>query len=175
MYLDERRERFRSTWQAQFSLAYVHAIAATAGISCQVTSVDIDGVDVILGADGSKGLLRYPKLEAQVKSWTKPTERAGSFRYPLKLRNYETLRIPNEQVSVPRILVLVVMPELPEHWLQMTDDQGTLRHCAYWISLAGRSATNYADKVPVDIPRERRLSVRALEEIMERIATGGAP
>jgi hypothetical protein len=34
----------------QFSIAYVHAVAARAGFTCQATLVDDDSVDVVIGA-----------------------------------------------------------------------------------------------------------------------------
>jgi hypothetical protein len=175
MYLDERRQRHRTNWQERFSLAYLHAIAATAGVTCQEMGEDIDGIDVQLGAEGSKGVIRFPKLEAQLKSWTQPVERNGRFRYRLKLRNYEYLRIPNSELAVPRILVLVVMPGSAADWFHMTDDEGTLRHCAYWTSLAGMPPTGNAREVTINVPKANQFSVQALEAIMTRIANRGDP
>jgi Domain of unknown function (DUF4365) len=175
MYLDERRQRHRTNWQERFSLAYLHAIAATAGITCQQMGEDIDGIDVQLGAEGSRGVLRFPKLEAQLKSWTRPVERDRHFRYRLKVRNYEYLRIPNNDLAVPRILVLVVMPRSAADWFHMTHEEGTLRHCAYWASLAGLPPTDNAKEVTIDVPKANQLTVQTIEAIMTRIANRGDP
>jgi hypothetical protein len=163
VYLEERRLQYRASWQEQFSLAYIHAIAATAGVTCQKTGEDIDGIDVQLGADGSKGAIRFPKLEAQLKSWTKPVEQDGRFRYPLKVRNYEHLRIPNDQLGLPRILVLVTMPIASSDWFRMTHEAGMLRHCAYWASLAGMPPSKNTAEVTIEVPKENQFSVQALE------------
>lgn len=58
MYLDERRQRHRTNWQEQFSLALVRAVAAAAGVTCDKLGEDVDGVDVLPGADGSRGTVR---------------------------------------------------------------------------------------------------------------------
>lgn len=130
---------------------------------------------MLLGADGSAGVVRFPKLEAQLKSWTAPVEREGHFRYPLKLRNYDHLRIPNHELFLPRILVLVTMPSSPADWFFMTHETGTLRHCAYWMSLAGMPPSGNQATVTIEVPKDNQFSVQALEEIMERIANRGDP
>jgi len=55
----------------QLSVAYVHAVAARAGYTCQFQTVDIDSVDAIIGASGrvhSQSLLGSPRLAVQLKA-----------------------------------------------------------------------------------------------------------
>ncbi len=126
MFLDERRIRHRTTWQAEFSLAYVHAIASAAGVACHVMRVDIDGIDVLLVGDSSEGAVRFPKLDVQIKSWTGAVQDGDYLRYPLKVENYDVLRLPNDRVYTPAILVLVVMPPSQADWFCMTRTEATL-------------------------------------------------
>ncbi len=170
MFLDERRIRHRTTWQAEFSLAYVHAIASAAGVACHVMRVDIDGIDVLLVGDSSEGAVRFPKLDVQIKSWTGAVQDGDYLRYPLKVENYDVLRLPNDRVYTPAILVLVVMPPSQADWFCMTRTEATLRHCAYWKSLAGMPPTTNSSTVTISVPVDDPFSVEALEKLMERIA-----
>ena len=55
----------------QLSVAYVHAVAAHAGYTCQVQVVDEDSVDVLIAASGyvhDRAVLRSPRLEVQLKA-----------------------------------------------------------------------------------------------------------
>ena len=117
MDLEERRRRYRSSWQAQFSYAWVQAVASTVGVTCQLQYQDIDGVDVLL-----LGGHRWPALSAQVKSWTVPVERDGRFSYRLDRNDYDRLREPDDVMGIPSILVLVVMPRSREEWLAVTEE-----------------------------------------------------
>jgi hypothetical protein len=172
-YLRERRDQYRSIWQSEFSLAYVCAIASAAGVTCHPFRVDVDGVDAQLGARGSKGLVIYPKFDVQLKSWTAPDERDGCLHYPLDVDNYEHLRHPTGRGMLPRLLV--VMPPSPADWLHMTHQEGALRHCAYWASLAGSPPTGNTRTITVPVPKANQFSVQAVEAIMERIANGKDP
>ena len=171
MAFDDRRYRYRSHWQAEFSCAWIKAIAAAAGVTCAIAYEDVDGIDVQFGGDDPHGRVRWAKLEAQVKSWTAPVEGDGYLKYRLKLRNYESLRLEN--THIPRILVVVVMPASREDWLSMTDDGAVLRRSAYWTSLAGMPPVEYHDKVPIKVPKDRRFSAEALLEMMRRISEKG--
>ena len=76
---------------------------------------------------------------------------------------------------VPRILVVVVVPPLPESWLIQSDEQTILKYCAYWISLRGKTTTNNNEKVRVYIPQDNRFTVNSLSKSMEIVASGDAP
>lgn len=53
----------------QFSYAYIYAVASTAGYSFQIAPrpLDFDGIDIILAGGMGNGIIRYPRLELQVK------------------------------------------------------------------------------------------------------------
>jgi Domain of unknown function (DUF4365) len=113
-----------------------------------------------------------PHLELQIKSWTRPEERDGHLRYPLKARNYNSLA---KLSHYPKILVLVVMPPYRGGWFCGTDEQGTIRHCAYWKSLQGEPQTGNTSEKTIYISKRDQFSVDAPSDIMERIAQGGFP
>jgi Domain of unknown function (DUF4365) len=80
------------------SRAYLSAIAAGAGYVTASMDFDRDGVDVQIRAGGTM----RPSLDVQLKATInlgEPTN--GTFRFPLKRRNYDLLR---GQTMIPRIL-----------------------------------------------------------------------
>jgi len=80
------------------SRAYIYAIAAGAGYLVATQDFDRDGIDLMINAGGDM----RPSLGIQAKATInlgQPTE--GTYRYPLKRRNYDLLRLPTQ---VPRAL-----------------------------------------------------------------------
>jgi hypothetical protein len=75
------------------SRAYVQAVAAGAGYVVGTMDFDRDGVDVEIKAGGAM----RPSIGLQLKATVNlggATD--GVFRYPLKRRNYDLLRIPTQ-------------------------------------------------------------------------------
>ena len=119
------------------------------------------------------GLPRRPKLDLQVKSIRAAPGDGDHVPYPLKRKNYDDLSLP--ELLAPRILVLVLLPKDPAAWLQCSPEQLVLRHCAYWLSLAGAPATDNETRVTVQVPRANLFMVEGLSGLMHRINEGGVP
>lgn len=163
-----------SLQKEKFSEAYVRAIAAVAGFGVSRPDVDDDSVDLTIAARGGNGTVRSPRLDIQLKCTTNATINGDdSFSFPLKLKNYDDLR--DEQVMVPRVLVVVRVPNDLAHWAESTEEQLLLRHCGYWISLSGAPATNNATNKTVTVLRNQMFTVDGLKALMNRIGTGGTP
>lgn len=156
----------RSQQQEQFSLAYARAVATIAGYAIYRPEVDDDSIDLGVAARGGGGTLRSPRLEIQVKSTSTGVLHERELHYPLKLKNYDDLRLP---CHVPRILLVVLVPEDPREWLTQTEDELTLRRCGYWASLAGRPESQNEASVTVRLPRANVFSPAALQQMMTRI------
>lgn len=160
--------------QEAFSVAYVRAVAAVAGFRVQEgAQPDDDSVDLTLAARGPYGALRSPKLDVQLKCTLRCPTGDLEFAYDLKAKNYEDLRQTNFQV--PRILVVVAVPEDVSEWVAQDDEQLTMRHCGWWISLRGMAASANSEKVRIKIPFGQRFDVSQLEAMMARIGDGGVP
>ncbi|MBF0614325.1 MAG: DUF4365 domain-containing protein [Magnetococcales bacterium] len=158
----------------KFSEAYVRAVAAVAGFGVSRPEVDDDSVDLTIAARGGKGTVRSPRLDIQLKCTANAAIDEGkTFSFPLKIKNYDDLR--DEQVMVPRVLVVVRVPDDVAEWSEVAEDQLLLRHCGYWVSLRGASAVNNTTNKTVDIPRSQIFTVDHLKSIMNRIGTGGMP
>ena len=158
----------------QFSNVYLQAVTTVAGYSVYKPSVDDDSVDWGIAAKGGTGPIRAPRLELQLKCTSRrDIQDDNSIRYPLKLKNYDDLRMDN--FAIPRILVVVLIPETPEDWLTQSETELCIRNCGYWISLRGKPKTQNTNAVTVAIPRTNQFTVAALQSIMERISQGVQP
>ena len=151
----------------QFSLAYIRAVAAQAG--CQVTrpEPDTDSVDGVL----MSGFGRRPRIEFQAKATSRDILRDGSLHFPLPLKNYDDLR---DDVLVPRILVVVLMPREEREWARQSEDELCLRRCGYWLSLEGRPAVPNTSSVSIAIPTANVFARAQLCDLMAN-ANAGVP
>ena len=160
----------------QFSFAYLHAVASAAGYACQTPAVDDDSVDRVIVARGwvDEHSVHYsPKIDVQMKSLTRsPLARDEPFfSYPLRKKNYEELR--QEEPMVPRILVVLLLPEVPRDWVSQGAKRMLVRYAAYYLSLCGmpeRKDVKY--KVSVNVPRKNLLSVKNLRRLMVKASRG---
>ncbi|MCC3405513.1 MAG: DUF4365 domain-containing protein [Microcoleus sp. PH2017_10_PVI_O_A] len=157
----------------QFSNTYLQAIATVSGYSLYKPFVDDDSVDWGIAAKGGTGRIRAPRLELQLKSTSRDVRENNSIRYPLKLKNYDDLRI--DDFAVPRILVVVLIPETIANWLTQSETETCMNNCGYWISLRGMPETQNTTAVTVTIPRTNQFTVVALQSIMEGISQGIKP
>jgi len=157
----------------EFSKAYVKAVAAVCGFATQEPSVDDDSIDLTLSARGGGGTIRSPKVDLQLKCTAQDVLGAQTIDFPLEVKNYNELRPTN--VLVPRILVIVIIPNDVLRWLSHSEAELLLRHCGYWYSLRGMAATVNQFTVTVNVPRTQVFDVPGLAGIMQRIANGQLP
>ena len=157
----------------QFSRAFVQAVASVAGFAWSQPSVDEDSVDLTLAAKGGGGTIRSPKVDLQLKCHAASTPTDDHISFPLKVKNYEELR--DDTVLVPRLLVVVLVPDDVGDWLSDTESELSLRRSGYWVNLRGEPATQNSSTVSVQIPRGQRLNPDGLRGIMQRIGSGESP
>lgn len=151
----------------EFSRAYVRAIVAQAGWNPYNFDIDDDSIDLGIGIN-DKGRTR---LEIQLKCTGEPVDMTQeTFPFDLKLKNYNDLRVES---LVPRLLVVVCVPEDINTWTKQTEQELCLRHCGYWLSLVGMPDVTNKTKVRIQIPRNNIFSVKFLKNAMQRIASGG--
>lgn len=161
-----------SMQKEQFSRAYIKAVAACAGFACATPSVDDDSVDMSLFKRGGGGTIKSPRLDVQIKCKAAIVP-SDDFQYSVKLKNYDELRIEN--VMVPRILAVVLVPDNLADWLEHSETELAMRHCGYWVSLRGLPQSENACSETVTIPRNQQFTVRSLRDIMDRIGQGDMP
>ena len=59
-------------------------------------------------------------------------------------------------------------------WVAHSEEELTLRHCGYWVSLRGMPETTDASQT-VLLPKQQQFNVEALQAIMARIGAGDLP
>jgi hypothetical protein len=131
--------------QGDYGEQFVEALAIAAGLDVSKTRYrDRRGVDWTLQHPARYGSTRFPSIEAQVKSWSRPKGDALAWHYPLRVANFNELA--GGDLVVPRFLFLVIIPDGVDHWTEISHDCFTLRHAAYWA--------NFLYDDPIDAPPE---------------------
>jgi uncharacterized protein DUF4365 len=157
----------------QFSNAYVRAVAAAAGYNVYKPEVDDDSVDWAICERGSRGSIRSPRFELQLKCSSRDILNEHHVSFPLKTKNYDDLR--HDDYQVPRILVVVLVPDQVAEWIDQCEESLELYHCGYWLSLRGMTESSNVNTVTVHLPRTQIFSAADVRNIMHRISNGGLP
>jgi len=150
-----------------YSEAFLFAVAAAAGFGVARPAPDTDSVDWTLSAGGE--LARRPKLDLQLKATAQDVLGETHLTFRLSKKNYDDLR--DDLLMVPRVLLVVVVPDDASNWLVQTEETLAMSHCGYWMSLAGLPEST-RETVTVHVPRENRWERDSLMQIMARISTG---
>jgi hypothetical protein len=156
----------REDRQEALSLAYVHAVAAAAGVTHSARLKDY-GIDLTLHeVIGEPGLYVESgrAIEIQLKSTTAAIETRATVSYDLSVRAYDILRAETKQT---RLLVLLVLAEDEAEWLVQTGTKAELRRGLFWMSLRGRPAVPNRSSVRIQIPRRQVFTATAVREIMQ--------
>lgn len=147
----------------------MRAIAAAEGVKADVPEHDSDSCDIeFAGPDTPSG--PGGRLTAQLKCSENIDLAGPTFPFDLKVKNYNDLRWPKEQLYVPRILVVVHVPPEPSEWIKCDPGQMVLRRCAYWMSLAGSPEVDNRATIRVHVPTNQVFDGAAL---MANLGTPG--
>ena len=156
-----------NTQKSRFSLSYIEAVASHAGFQVEEVRVDFDSVDGTLKADFGK----RPRIEFQAKATARDVVRESNVHFPLSVKNYDDLRL--EAIN-PRILIVLVMPESIDEWINQSDEELCLPYCAYWVSLNGRPASSNQDTITVYLPLVNVFDSAQLTRMMQSTERTGA-
>jgi hypothetical protein len=161
--------------ESELSYAYLHAVAARAGVACTATGRHEDNaaIDARLTGWGpfpGGGLRTEVEINVQLKATIRPpVENENTYSYPLSgLSAYDHLR--SDAKSTPRLLVVLFLPADQLDWLLHNEDQLAMRRCAYWVSLLGAPDTTNATGVTVYIPKTQVFNSDGLLQIMTRLS-----
>lgn len=161
--------------ESELSYAYLHAVAASAGMSCKEGNRHEDnrGVDATVRAWGpfpGGGRITDLMLDIQLKAtWQQPIETDTHISYDLRgIHRYEQLRKPT--VTPHRFLVVLFLPAQNSEWLIHSVDQLVLRRCAYWVSLRNAPATTNSTAVTVHLPKNQHFGPDALRNLAARLS-----
>ncbi len=149
----------------RFSLAYIRAVAAHAGFYTDEPQIDRGSIDGVLRADFGRG----PRIEFQAKATSQDIQREERLTFPLPIGNYKDL---SQDAMIPRILIVVLMPQERTQWLHQTSHELCLRHCAYWLSLKGQPPVPNTTSVTVHIPVANVFGSEQLSDLMAKVERG---
>jgi len=151
-----------------FSEAWLRAIVATAGFGVQNgTTPDDQSVDLTVTST-LNGVSRNPRLDVQLKCTKDDLLRDGTAKFPLPQNNYDDLR--DENTAVPKILIIVQVPEDPAEWLLHHSEKLEMYRRAWWYSLKGLPESGNGTSTTIEIPDAQRLTVASLRDMMNRLA-----
>ncbi len=160
--------------QGLFGESFVRVLASAAGLIVSRPDLDVDGCDFTISRKGVFGVTRHPKIDVQVKSWSRrrADRRDGYWKYRMQSKHFNELA--GTDFALPRFLVLVSVPDDCADYATSHHDVVELKHAAYWLSLQDRKPVDGAPeaKIPVDVPVDNLLTVDALHTLMR--PTGSA-
>lgn len=148
------------------SRAYAYAVAARAGYVTAMYDQDRDGVDLRIQTGGQM----RPAIELQLKATVRlAASDDGHFRFPLKRRNYDLLRI---KTQTPRLLVVLDLPGDESRWMTINGHELVLRRRAYWLNLRDMDETSNTTSVTIRIPEQNVFDPRSLQALMMQAREG---
>jgi hypothetical protein len=153
-----------STSKEEFSLAYLHAIAAAAGFAMEYRRVDRFGIDIEI-------LFGSFRIDVQMKC-TAEGDQTKPIAYPLDARTFNFLVEPDR--TVPGFLMVVEVPDDQTRWTKVGHDRLSLFRFGYYREMHGLTPIPDNTTKTVHLNRKHRLSVSSLTHIMTVARTGQA-
>ncbi|MGL6343420.1 MAG: DUF4365 domain-containing protein, partial [Waterburya sp.] len=87
---------------------------------------------------------------------------------PLETKAYELLI--NPFVYNPIILIVVLVPQNLNEWININNEQTVMKKCAYWISLKGSKPSSNKNIITVKIPKNNIITPEAFSNIIKQEA-----
>jgi hypothetical protein len=121
----------------ELSFIYAHTVATKIGYSFERRMIDRDSIDAEIQGRGvidPEAVRSSPQLGLQLKATSKKCH-GNRIPFQLSIKNYNDLRA---QTMVPRILMLLILPEDENEWIGWSRDELIIKAQAYWTCLRGR-------------------------------------
>ncbi|MCS4242666.1 MULTISPECIES: DUF4365 domain-containing protein [Rhizobium/Agrobacterium group] len=161
----------QSARQGLFSISYVRAVAAAAGCGVAVPEPDDDKVDVTISSRVKGTVQRSPLINIQVKCQASGVATGSTVPYVIDADTYESLIDPYH--VVPRILVVVLVPNDMQTWLNHNSAATTFRHCGYWVCLKNEPPLPIGQGTrTIHLPIQNRFDPFQLQAMMQQVADG---
>jgi Domain of unknown function (DUF4365) len=174
-----RGEGPKTLHMEELQKSYIQAIAAAAGCTVAEFRVDANKIDLLIE---HKSITHLEDLVMTLRMQLKSTHTVSHSTYssaprasfPFVLDNTTLNVLAAPRFTIPRILVVMLMPKHPQDWVVTGSDHLVLHNRCYWVSLTGVAATG-VDSTTVQVPWANVLDAQTLCDIMGRIGQGGAP
>ena len=145
--------------KAELSFAYLAALAAHAGYTCQRgPQPDVASVDATIRSGDATGT----QFDVQLKATSVPSRGTDGLRFRLSRKNYNDLAADR---MTPLLLMVLELPSADADWLACTVEHLTMRRCGWWMSLAGRAPTD-SDTATITIPEQQRIGAAGVTPLM---------
>jgi hypothetical protein len=154
--------------QECLSLAYVQAVAGSAGVNLAAQRTHDYGID---GSFRSVVNIRSRRVESgfavdfQMKATTVWEFDGSDVLYDLESKTFNDLA-ERDAKAASCILILLCLPKSQAHWVQSTEDQLVLKHCCYWTTIIDAPTPNLSKK-RIRIPRTNTLTSRSINAILD--------
>lgn len=164
--------------EAELSYAYLHALAAKAGMNCQAANIHKDGfgVDAELSHNvkGNNDELNEAYIDVQLKATVKPLTDLGShYSYFLSGGNqgkrFEELK--DHRHHHYRILAVLQLPNNPDEWLSVSADSLIIKNAAWFVNLYNCKDQVENSGKTVYLPKQSLLTPEALIEVSQMVRT----
>jgi hypothetical protein len=155
-------------------VGYLHAVVAAAGCTLAEPRPD-RGIDwTVTHESSSHNSDPEVDLKIQLKCTHQVPVPLSAPTFPFTLENAHLSRLNIAAPTITRLLVVMLIPQEIEHWLEASGDYLALRHCSYWVNLAGVPLSGQ-DRTTVRLAADHVFDDVALCEIMRVIGQGGTP
>lgn len=166
-----------SARQETLQIGYLHAVAAAAGCTLASPHPDVTATDWILEHPSSAHVddpVAMLKVQLKATYQVKPSDLNNRSFFSFDLKNAQLEKLNTSKPTVNKILVVMLTPPSADDWLVANSDEMLVRHCAYWVNLAGKAVTGKSE-TSVRVPTTNTFDDLALCGIMARIGQGGQP
>jgi hypothetical protein len=147
---------------------FIFVLASSAGLQVSRPTYDVDGVDWLISYPGQIGLVRSPKIEVQVKTWSAPVGDDETWSYRMTVPHFNAIAGPG--FAVRRYLLLVTVPADAGDFAVCDADCMRLGHAAYWLSLVKQALLpvdgHSAKTIVVPVPRRNLLTPTSLTALV---------
>jgi hypothetical protein len=148
--------------KAELSFAYLAALAAKAGYTCQRgPRPDMDSIDATIRSGDSA----RTQFDVQLKATSTPKRHEDGLHFRLSRKNYNDLTTSR---MTPLILLVLELPADEAKWVECTTKRLTMRRCGWWAELSGCEATDARSKTIV-VPTAQRLGQAGIAPLMARL------
>ncbi|MGW1105528.1 DUF4365 domain-containing protein [Streptomyces sp. NPDC002540] len=156
----------REVRQGRYGEVFFQAIVTAAGMTAQKLQEDDYMMDFFVGHPGPlAGLVKNPMIGVQVKCSRKARMTSSTVNHGLKAKYYNELAKPASEFALPTFLVVVLVPDDNDAWMNASEERLALHRAAYWTCLHDapqRSDLHDDSQVTVSVPRENLLNKEAL-------------
>lgn len=156
----------RHRHQGYFGETFIRALASAAGLVVSRADLDVTGEDFTIACKGTVAGKRHPKIDVQIKSWSAPAGAGADWSYPMSVEHFNELA--GVDYSLPRFLILVIVPKQHHQYAVAQPSQLVLNHAAYWASLQTlpRIDPTTRTRVIVRVPRANLVTAPVLRSLM---------